>query len=87
MEDRNKIIQEPVAFTDQYIAIVKAERHTSYLHVFIFMLFLYFLTLMEIQPITDCCYFLMAFILVMFLAVNILPQETLKNVALLNQCI
>lgn len=87
MENRGKIVADPAIFTDHYIAIAKAEQHTSYIHVFIFMFFLYFLTLMEIEPISECCYFLMAFILVMFLAVNILPRETLKNVALINQCI
>lgn len=66
---------------DKHMDLVKVEHKTSYLHMFIFLAFLYFLSMAKIPAITEACEFMIGFSIVLLLCVLVLSKETLIHVS------
>lgn len=61
--------------------LVKVEHKTSYLHMFIFLAFLYFISMAKLPAITEACEFMIGFSIVLLLCVLVLSKETLIHVS------
>lgn len=62
---------------DKHMELMKVENKTSYLHMFIFLAFLFFLSMARIPAITEACEFMIGFSIVLLLCVLVLSKKTL----------
>ncbi len=66
---------------DKHLDIIKVEKETSYMHLFIFLIFLLFLSMAKIPAVTEACHFMIGFSIVMLLCVLVLSRTTLVQVS------
>lgn len=66
---------------EKHVDLMKVQHYTSYLHVFIFLAFLYFISLANVPAVTEACNFMIGFSIVMILCVLVLSRETLVHIS------
>lgn len=66
---------------DKHIELMKVENQTSYMHMFIFLFFLFFLSLAKLPAVTEACEFMIGFSIVLLLCVLVLSKKTLVCVS------